>query len=194
MPAQRTSPSSASSSPSCSPYQRQQRRQTTPLNFNIFFRLFRYADQYEAMQQRLFGRPDMMWKVQMVRHIWNTTDWLLDEVDRQRAEALRLWDQSETGGVHELLEPDWQSGDEHSLSSYDEDKNPLPRRSPSPSRHSSQRRQTPKPDEEPSVRIITQPSSPLGTRENPIIVIDDDEPTDSSSSFPYALFPEPHCE
>ena len=204
MPLQRTSP--RSSSHSLSPYSPSpslnRQNQGPPIDVHQFAELVDNPDKYERVQAELFGRYDLVVKTIMFRHVYETIGQLRKEVRRQWTVAEDLFDEmARTGLHHELGDigrgPVIPFEPEQIEILEQEDLDPVPpyqqTLSPDvPLIRSIPQRTTPPIDVcFPSIPVTSleevcegmaryEISTPAGSRQNPILIIDEEDESDNT--------------
>ena len=202
-------PQRRSSSPprSLSPYSRPPSRNVEnprPLiDVYGFDDLIDLPEDYERVQIMLFGRNDLTLKTMMYKHIHETTKRLREELHQQSVTAVRLFDDMVNTGLLQQLgelgrEPQLVDIEQEEIEVQNpEEIDPLPpyRRTPSPDVPlitTTPQRPTPlvemcfpplpvTPLEEVCDRMTRyEINSPEGSRQNPILVIDEDDDDDDT--------------
>jgi hypothetical protein len=202
-PHQNVSPSpSRSLSPYTRPSSPNEEDLGPPIDVIRFTELIENPEDYDRIQAANFGRYDLTFKTMMFRHIYKTTEQLRMEIRRQWTIAMRLFDEMANEGLHQRLgdigrEPIVPLEPEQIEVLEQEDLDPLPpyRRTPSPDVPlipSIPRRPTPSIDvcfpsipvtplEEVCERMTQHEISTLeGSRQNPILIIDEDDENDDA--------------
>ena len=157
MPPHRTAYSSASSLSSSSSFNTVFNRRRYPrrptMNLNSFATFVEDDDMLDEALKVLEGRPDLVWRTVMVRHLWLTERRLRREAQKQRDEAEAIWRQLKKGGIDQYI----AHAERH------EDEEPS----------SSERSGRQQPSSSPEVPASIASSS--GTQVNPIVIEDDDD-------------------
>ena len=204
MPPQRQSPPH---SRTLSPYSRfpsRNKENIRPLiNVYGFNDLIDMPEGYEGIQIMLFGQHDLTLKTMMYKHIHETTKRLQEELRQQSVTAVQLFDEMVNKGLHQQLgdlgrEPQFVPIEQEEIEIQNpEDIDPLPpyRRTPSPDVPliiTTPQRPTPLVDmcfpplpvtplEQVCERMTRYKiSNPEGSRQNPILVIDEDDEDDNT--------------
>jgi hypothetical protein len=153
-------------------------------------------DRYEQVTANLLGQNDLLSRLSMITHIQKTINNLEQEMHRQWQMAEDIYGQMERHGLEDELGEELMQIPSRSSYSPSVNDDPLPpyrRTPPHPSTPSVHRRRptpavtivfrdfpppTPTPQRPPQSRQLTPfHYSPIGTRENPILVEEDDDDT-----------------
>jgi hypothetical protein len=173
-----------------------------PIDVFRFTELIESPEDYDRIQTALFGRYDLTFKTMMYKHIHEMTERLREEIHRQLVIAVQLFDEMVNAGLREQLgnigrEPLVIIEQEEIEVHEPDDIESLPpyRRTPSPDVPlipSIPRRPTPPVDicfplipvtplEEVCERMTRyEISTPEGSRQNPILIIDEDNENDDT--------------
>jgi hypothetical protein len=106
MPASRTSSSSLSS------YSMSSRRRTlygsSNMSFTEYLEHFENEEEFTGLMVSLFERHDFILKTNQMRHGSSTIERLQNEIDEQRRHIYQLFVEMERGGLHEILNKDYE--------------------------------------------------------------------------------------
>ena len=101
---QRSSPSSSTHS-QFQHHVRHSDEREKEISFDHFYAVFDSEDQINNMSRILAGRPELILRTYMIHHCRATTNRLIDEIKRQKAIALKFFQQSKQQGLQDVVRP-----------------------------------------------------------------------------------------
>jgi hypothetical protein len=130
---------------------------------------------FDELMATIGHRQSLVNQTRMIRHMWITSQQLLHEVDRQRQEANRIFEQMERMGLQqELYRSRWT-------------RSPQQERSVAPqssSFHSCKEQSADEEADNELTSLLSGSSPSPGTINNPLVISDDEDDIESSISRP----------